>query len=95
MFSLSDYFRLIGINDILHLIVYSVHTNYCDSRTLIMITSVDRNSDGFAVGSRTVEDDWNDWKRPVMSRDSAKLFRNKTFQMHISPGHERIIQLAY
>ena len=29
-------------------------------RTLIMMTSVDWNNDGFALGSNTVELDWND-----------------------------------
>ena len=44
----------------------------------MMMTNSERNSIGFAAGSRTLADDWNDWKRPAMSRDSAKLFRNKT-----------------
>lgn len=44
----------------------------------MMSTNVDWNNDGFAAGSKTVVLDWNDWKRPVMSRLSTKLFRNKT-----------------
>ena len=44
-----------------------------------MITSVDWNSDGLADGSRTVELDWKDWKRPVISLLRAKLLRNRTF----------------
>lgn len=46
--------------------------------TLIMMTSVDWKSIGFASGSRTDADDWNDWKRPVMSRERAKLLRKRT-----------------
>lgn len=46
--------------------------------TLIMITRVDLNRVGFASGSNTVEDDWNDWNKPVMSRERAKLFRKRT-----------------
>lgn len=41
-------------------------------------TSVDWNKEGFAAGSRMTEDAWKDWKRSVMSRERAKLFRNKT-----------------
>ena len=49
----------------------------------MMIANVDWNNNGFAAGSKTVALDWNDWKRPVMSRLSAKLFRNKTYnQVH-------------
>ena len=44
-----------------------------------MITSVDWNNDGFAAGSRTVELDWKDWKRPVISLLRAKLLRKRTF----------------
>jgi hypothetical protein len=43
------------------------------------MTSVERKSVGLAFGSKTVEEDWNDWKSPVMSLDKAKLFRNKTY----------------
>jgi hypothetical protein len=50
-------------------------------RALMMMTSVERKSVGFAAGSRTVDDDWKDWKRPVISRESAKLFRNKTWNI--------------
>lgn len=46
--------------------------------TLMIITRVDLNSVGFAVGSKTVEEDWKDWKRPVISRESAKLLRKST-----------------
>lgn len=43
-----------------------------------MMVSVERNKVGLAAGSSTVEDDWKDWKRPVMLRFMVKLFRNKT-----------------
>ena len=48
----------------------------------MIIVNVDWNSDGFALGSNTVELDWNDWKSPVISRLSAKLLRNKTYNMN-------------
>jgi hypothetical protein len=60
MFSLSNYFLLVGFNDILGLCVSFVRESHRDTRTLMMITSVDRNSEGFEAGSRTVEDDWKD-----------------------------------
>jgi hypothetical protein len=44
----------------------------------MMITSFEQNSEGFAEGSRIVADDWKDWNSPAMSREIAKLFRNKT-----------------
>ncbi len=44
----------------------------------MMMTKVDLKSEGLVAGSRTVEDDWNDWNKPVISRDSAKLLRNNT-----------------
>lgn len=50
-----------------------------DCVTLIIITKVDWNNEGFAAGSRTVELDWKDWKSPVMSRLRAKLLRNRTW----------------
>ncbi len=50
-----------------------------DELTLIMTTNADWNNDGFAPGSRTVEEDWKDWKRWVMSRDKAKLLRKRTW----------------
>lgn len=43
----------------IHLIL-SVCINPFASRTLMMISSVDRNSDGFAAGSRTDEEDGKD-----------------------------------
>ena len=46
--------------------------------TLMMMTNVDWNNDGFALGSNTVELNWNDRKSPVISRLSAKLLRNST-----------------
>ena len=46
--------------------------------SLMMITKVDRKSEGFATGSRTVELDWNDWNSPVISRLRAKLLRKRT-----------------
>jgi hypothetical protein len=45
----------------------------------MMIINVDLKSEGLAAGSRTVEEDWKDWKRPAISRDNAKLFRKSTF----------------
>ena len=45
-----------------------------------MITRVDWKREGLAAGSSTAEDDWKDWKRPVMSLDSAKLFLNRTYE---------------
>ena len=47
-------------------------------QTLMMITRVDLNSEVLTAGSRTVEDDWNDWNELVMSLARAKLFRNRT-----------------
>lgn len=44
-----------------------------------MITNVDWNRLGLDAGSRTVELDWNDWNKPVISRLKAKLFRNSTY----------------
>ena len=46
--------------------------------TLTTIISSDLKSDGFALGSSIIAEDWNDWKSPVISRDSAKLFRKRT-----------------
>jgi hypothetical protein len=45
-----------------------------------MITkSVDWNSDGLEAGSNMEELDWKDWKRPVISLLSAKLFLKSTY----------------
>ena len=45
-----------------------------------MITkSVDWNSDGLDAGSNMEELDWKDWKRPVISLLSAKLFLKRTY----------------
>ena len=45
-----------------------------------MITkSVDWNSDGLDAGSKMEELDWKDWKRPVISLLSAKLFLKRTY----------------
>ena len=45
-----------------------------------MITkSVDWNSDGLDAGSNIEELDWKDWKRPVISLLSAKLFLKRTY----------------
>ena len=79
MYSLLCDFSLVGFDDILYLAIFI----FISQRpywilTLIMITRVDLNSVGFAEGSSTVEEDWKDWKRPVISRDRAKLFLNKT-----------------
>ena len=58
----------------------SCRCSWCGAkRTLMIITNVDWNNEGFALGSNTVELDWNDWKSPVMSRLSAKLFRKSTW----------------
>ena len=46
--------------------------------TLIIIISLDWNREGFAAGSSTVEEDWNDWNNPAISRDKAKLFLKRT-----------------
>ena len=46
----------------------------------MIMTSVDWKSVGFAAGSRTDALDWNDWKRPLISRLKAKLFRNRTYE---------------
>jgi hypothetical protein len=50
----------------------------------MMITSVDWNRDGFDDGSRTVELDWKDWKRPVISLLRAKLLRKRTYMGDLS-----------
>ena len=42
--------------------------------TLMIIISIDWNREGFAAGSSTVDEDWNDWNNPAISRDKAKLF---------------------
>ena len=44
-----------------------------------MIANVDWNREGLAAGSSTLDDDWKDWKRPVISLDNAKLFLNNTW----------------
>jgi hypothetical protein len=44
----------------------------------MMMVRMDRNRSGLLAGSRTVEEDWKDWNKPVMSRERAKLFRNST-----------------
>ena len=46
----------------------------------MMMTSVDWKSVGFAAGSRTDALDWNDWKRPLISRLKAKLLRKRTYK---------------
>jgi hypothetical protein len=33
----------------------------------MMMANVDWNSDGFAEGSNTVDDDWKLWKRPIIT----------------------------
>jgi hypothetical protein len=45
----------------------------------MMITRVDWNREGFAVGSKTDVLDWNDWKSPLISRPNAKLLRKRTY----------------
>ena len=50
------------------------------TQTLMMMTSVDWKSMGFASGSRTDAEDWKDWNKPVMSRESAKLLRKRTWE---------------
>ena len=45
----------------------------------MIIISLDWNRVGFAVGSNTVDEDWNDWNNPAMSRDKAKLFLKRTW----------------
>ena len=44
----------------------------------MIIISVDWNREGFVAGSRTVDEDWNDWNSPAISRDKAKLFLKRT-----------------
>ena len=46
--------------------------------TLMIIISLDWNREGFAAGSSTVDEDWNDWNSPAISRDKAKLFLKRT-----------------
>lgn len=46
----------------------------------MIITRVELKREGLAAGSRTVAEDWNDWNRLVMSLESAKLLRNKTYE---------------
>jgi hypothetical protein len=46
--------------------------------TLMIIISLDWKRVGFAAGSSTVDEDWNDWNRPAISRDKAKLFLKRT-----------------
>ena len=50
----------------------------CIQPTLIMITKVDWNNEGFAAGSKTVVLDWKDWNNPLISRLRTKLLRNNT-----------------
>jgi hypothetical protein len=62
-------FGLVRVNNILSEQGKTPQTNPVDAvhavanrsrRTLMMMTSVDWNNDGFALGSSTVELDWND-----------------------------------
>ena len=57
--------------------------------TLTMTTNFDWNNEGLSAGFKTVALDWEDWKRPVMSRLSAKLFRNKTCNSIHHRSHEK------
>jgi hypothetical protein len=43
-----------------------------------MIVRIELKRSGLLAGSRTVEEDWKDWNSPVISRESAKLFRKRT-----------------
>ena len=45
----------------------------------MIIISLDWNRVGFAAGSSTVDEDWNDWNNPAISRDKAKLFLKRTW----------------
>ena len=45
---------------------------------MIIMTRVERKSVGLAAGSKTVDDDWNDWNKPAISLDRAKLLRKRT-----------------
>ena len=38
----------------------------------MIIINIDWNRVGFAVGSSTEDEDWNDWNNPIISRDKAK-----------------------
>jgi len=44
----------------------------------MMMARVDLNNVGLAAGSKTVADDWKDWKSPAISRERAKLFLKST-----------------
>jgi hypothetical protein len=50
----------------------------------MIITNVDWNSDGFAAGSRTVDDDWNDWNRPVITIDNRQRNETKSLTCNVS-----------
>jgi hypothetical protein len=54
----------------------------------MMMNSLDRKRSGFFAGSKTVDEDWKDWNSPVMSRDRAKLLRNKTYKEKLLTVHE-------
>ena len=54
-------------------------TNPSLGPTLMIIISLDWNRVGFAAGSSTVDEDWNDWNNPAISRDRAKLFLKRTW----------------
>ena len=47
----------------------------------MIMTRVDWNRVGFAAGSKTDALDWNDWKRPLISRLKAKLLRKRTYDV--------------
>ena len=50
--------------------------------TLMIIISIDWNREGFAAGSSTVDEDWNDWNNPAISRDKAKLFLKRIWNIY-------------
>lgn len=59
------------------------------------MTRVDLKSDGFDAGSSTVDEDWNDWNKPVISLESAKLLRNRTCTMFYDDGPEEKGKYTY
>jgi hypothetical protein len=70
------------------------HSCIHEIHTLMMIVRMDRNKSGLLAGSRTVEEDWNDWNSPVISRERAKLFRNSTYSKMSAKVDAKTRQLA-
>ena len=71
---LSNNVLLVSIHNILGACILVWVIDICLGVTLIIIISSDWNKEGFAAGSSTVDEDWNDWNSPAISRDKAKLF---------------------